>query len=222
MARSPSCCTRSAAGCRRRCSSCWPRRSTSWPWRCSGPAPGKLRGVAAPGWAVALPLVPWYAACAVPAVYASAAARVGVGTLLFAILGTAGGIELLRLRGSATLRRAARTVAIIALFANSLPVWRLWQFLQDLPVTFSGAGHLLGVLLFVVTGFAGLALASILAGERDAGLAAAAAQRRPRRWRQAGPRSSGCWPACRPSSSCATSPPTAPPACSTATAIPRR
>ncbi|MFC7475202.1 HWE histidine kinase domain-containing protein [Dankookia sp. GCM10030260] len=137
----------------------------------------RLRGAVAPGWAVALPLLPWYAGCAVPAVYAAVDARVALGTVIFAALGTAGGVELLRLRGSASLRRVARTVAIVVLFSNSLPVWRAGQALLGLPVSFSGAGYLLGTLLFVTTGFAGLALASVQAGERDAGLVAAAAQR---------------------------------------------
>jgi len=137
----------------------------------------RLRGAVAPAWAVALPLLPWYAACALPAVYASPAARIALATLIIALLGSAAGIELLRLRGSAGLRRAARTVGIVALLVNILPLWRIWQLLQGMPVTFNALGLLLGAMLFVATGFAGLALASALASERDARLVAAAAQR---------------------------------------------
>ncbi len=137
----------------------------------------RLRGAVAPAWAVALPLLPWYAACALPPVYASAEARVGLATLIIAMLGSAAGIELLRLRGSAGLRQAARTVGVVALLVNTLPLWRIWQLLSGIPVTFSGFGLLLGALLFVATGFAGLAMASALASERDARLVAAAAQR---------------------------------------------
>ncbi len=66
---------------------------------------------------------------------------------------------------------------MLALAVGLLPLRRLWQILQGGPVTFSGAAFPLGVLLLMGTGFVGIALANVQAGERDVGLVAAVGRR---------------------------------------------
>ncbi|MFZ4409516.1 MAG: PAS domain-containing protein, partial [Paracraurococcus sp.] len=136
-----------------------------------------LRGARVRPWAIALPSGLWYLACAVPAFLADAQLRGAVGSVLVGILACGGAAEALRIGGSAGLRRAARPLGLLmALFALIMLV-RALLFLAGVPIVFGGVVFLSGAMLSVIIGFAGLALASVQAAERDADRVATAAQR---------------------------------------------
>ena len=137
----------------------------------------RLRGARVPPWVVGLAPLAWYLACAFPAFRGQIELRGALGALLLGLLTTAGAIEVLRLRGSAGLRRAGLAIGLLNLSFGAILLARAGLFGLGLPVAFSGMVFLFGALLTTAIGFAGLALASIQAAERDTARIATVAKR---------------------------------------------